>query len=37
MASAMALAVLTLMISLNRVGACTGRSDGFSPRSMRST
>jgi hypothetical protein len=32
-----ALAVLRLMISSYFVGACTGRSPGFSPRSMRST
>src|SRR5262249_7737065 len=32
-----ALAVLRLMISSYFVGACTGRSAGFSPRRMRST
>ena len=32
-----ALAVLRLMISSNLVGACTGRSAGFSPLRMRST
>src|SRR5262249_33154619 len=32
-----ALAVLRLMTSSNLFGACTGRSAGFSPRSMRST
>src|ERR1700738_1913652 len=32
-----ALAVLRLMISSNFVGACTGRSAGFSPLRMRST
>src|SRR6516162_7627564 len=30
-----ALAVLTLMISLNFVSCCTGSSDGFSPLRMR--
>jgi hypothetical protein len=29
-------AVLRLMISSNLVGACTGRSDAFAPRRMRS-
>ena len=32
-----ALAVLRLMTSSNLVGACTGRSAGFSPLRMRST
>jgi hypothetical protein len=32
-----ALAVLRLMPSSNRVGACTGRSPAFSPLRMRST
>src|SRR5262245_12516521 len=32
-----ALAVLTLTVSSNLVGACTGRSAGFSPLRMRST
>src|SRR5262245_693533 len=32
-----ALAVLRLMTSSNFVGACTGRSAGFSPLNMRST
>src|SRR5262249_34570552 len=32
-----ALAVLRLMTSLNFVGACTGKSAGFSPLRMRST
>src|SRR5262249_6700767 len=32
-----ALAVLLLITSSNRVGDCTGRSAGFSPRRMRST
>src|SRR6516164_6699461 len=32
-----ALAVLRLITSSNLVGACTGRSAGFSPLSMRST
>src|SRR5262249_31253012 len=32
-----ALAVLRLITSSNLVGACTGRSPGFSPRKMRST
>src|SRR5262245_10071884 len=32
-----ALAVLRLMTSSYLVGACTGRSAGFSPRRMRST
>src|SRR6516164_9536623 len=32
-----ALAVFTLMTNSYLVGACTGRSDGFSPLRMRST
>ncbi len=32
-----ALAVLRLITSSNLVGACTGRSAGFSPLRMRST
>jgi hypothetical protein len=36
-ASPSAFAVFRLMTSSYRVGACTGRSAGFSPRRMRST